>query len=435
MNLAATASFNADFDGDEMNIHVPSSLETVAELQQLMATEHNIISAQSSKTNITIVQDALLGNFLMTKGMVPVKRSDFFNIIMAGEGWDDIDMVLSKINHIENVMSTHGKEKTAYSGRGLFSLLLPDDLLYEFKNDADPNEPVVRIVNGVLIEGTINKSILGSRHGCLIEVLNKDYSNDVVVRFINNVQFIANAWLLTHGFSISIRDCIPYGTEEIQDQVTKCCVEADYIASNTINPIVREARINGALNKGKDRCMKFTKDHFDTQNNFISTISAGSKGDYFNIAQITSILGQQNLGGKRIPNMLSKGRRSLPHYPMELNADNGVYTYESRGFIRSSFIGGLNPKEYFFHAMTGREGITDTAMKTADSGYIQRKMVKLTETAHVAYDGTVRTSQQRILQFQYGDDGMDGTKTIIRNGKPKICDVKSIVNFLNNKKW
>jgi DNA-directed RNA polymerase II subunit RPB1 len=167
----------------------------------------------------------------------------------------------------------------------------------------------------------------------------------------------------------------------------------------------------------------------DPSNAFIATVTSGSRGDFFNIAQIGGILGQQNLTGQRIQPVLNKGKRTLPHYKFgELDVEK---EYESKGFIRHSFMKGLNPREFFLHAMSGRESVSDTAMKTAQSGYIQRKMVKILEDVQVKYDGTVRNSTGSIIQWAYGEDGFDRSHTVIVNEKPEFCDIARLADKLN----
>ena len=436
MNLAITKTFNADFDGDEMNIHAPSTPECVAELQELSATKNNLISEQSSKPNITIVQDALLGNYLMTKPGHKMSREIFFQIACAGRGWTP-NYILNKIQQIRRVMKAKGKRIQAYTGKGLFSLMLPEDLCYVRENKGNPTEPTVRIHKGVLWEGTINKSILGSSHGSLIQILYKEYSADVAVEFINNVQFIAYAWLLQFGFSIGIDDCVATKTSEIDHVVTKSFVEAQGIEETTTNPLIREVKVTASLSKARDNGMKIAKEALGLENNFVSTVTSGSKGDFFNIAQITGVLGQQNFSGARIPKTMTGCTRTLPFYPLETeehetnNALSKELEYESRGFIRNSFIHGINPREFWFHAVTGREGVTDTAMKTAQSGYIQRRMVKVGEDVAVKYDGTVRNANESIIQFKYGNNGLDPANTVIVDGKPQICDIGRLADRIN----
>jgi DNA-directed RNA polymerase II subunit RPB1 len=169
-------------------------------------------------------------------------------------------------------------------------------------------------------------------------------------------------------------------------------------------------------------------------NNFLRTVVSGAKGDYFNIAQITGLLGQQNLNGQRICPQLSNNTRTLPHYPIKVEDYTDDMRYESRGFIKSSFTKGLSPREFYFHTMTGREGITDTAMKTATSGYIQRRMIKLAEDIQIKYDNTVRNSSGGIIQFIYGDNNMDPVHTVFNKSENGIaCNVERLVQRLNNR--
>ena len=435
-NLACTKSFNADFDGDEMNIHVPQTLEARAELMNLSATKHNLITPQSSKPNIQIVQDSLLGAYRMTRPLDCNKmtKEQFFNIANHAICVDGSPMavkdILSKIQQIRKILQLKGKKMNAFCGKGLVSLILPKDFYYENKNDVDETEPTVKIFQGVLYEGVLNKTDLGN---LLIHALYKEYGKDVTCTFIDNIQFVTNRWLVLTGFSVGIIDCIATKTEEIQDVIEKCFMEAKGIEETTYHEGIKEIRVNASLSKARDIGLRIAKNALDKTNNFLSTVNAGSKGDFFNIAQITGLLGQQNLSGQRVPKHLNKGKRTLPHYPLP---GRGVpiskeKEYESRGFIRHSFIHGLNPQEFYFHAMSGREGITDTAMGTSKSGYIQRRIVKMLEDTSVRYDGTVRNTEGNIYQFVYGDDGFDAAETLFRKGVGQACNVQSIIEKLN----
>jgi len=429
MNLSVCKSFNADFDGDEMNLHAPQTLEALVELQSLAATKHNIIAAQSSKPNFAIVQDSLLGAFRMTKGIVPINKGRFYDISLHLELKSPI---MKRIQHIRRVLRDEGKKAQCFNGKGVISLFLPCDLDYDHKNGADPDEPTVKIRKGVLLEGAFDKSILGSSHVSLIHLINKEYGPDESMYFIDCIQFCTTQFLLLNGFTVGLGDCLVSDKEkknEVRENIRKCFIEADGIKSTTTHKGVCEMRVNGALNKAKDIGLKIAKDSLGDDNNFVSTVTSGSKGDFFNIAQITGLLGQQNLGGARVPLTMNNGKRSLPHYPFkEMTSE---MEYESRGFISSSFIEGLNPREFYFHAMSGREGITDTAMGTATSGYMQRRIVKLTEDIICQYDGTVRDVTGRIYQLSYGDDGNDPTTTTKVNGKQEVCNISRMVNRLN----
>lgn len=432
-NLSVTKSYNADFDGDEMNIHVPQTIEARAENIFLSATKHNIITAQSSKPNIQIVQDSLLAAYLMTKpNAKKLTEYQFFNIANFAIQVDGTEIstqtILDRIQAVRRVNKRMGKKIQAFSGRGLISLILPVDLNYENTNNADPTEPTVRIFQGVMYEGVLNKSDLGN---LLIHVLFKEYGKDTVCTFIDNIQFLTNRWLVQAGFTVGIKDCIATKTEEIQDALEKCFMEAKGIEETTYHEGIKEIRVNAALSKARDIGLRIAKNALDPKNNFVSTVTAGSKGDFFNVAQVTGLLGQQNLCGQRVPKFLNKGKRTLPHYPLDPSKMTREMEYESRGFIRHSFIHGLNPQEFYFHAMSGREGITDTAMGTSKSGYIQRRIVKLLEDTAVKYDGTVRNTENNIYQFSYGDDGFDATETFFKKGVGLSCDVSRLVSKLN----
>jgi DNA-directed RNA polymerase II subunit RPB1 len=323
------------------------------------------MSAQSSKPNIAIVQDALVGSFLMSKGTDKLSKGEFFDITMKAyknttKGDEYGVYSLERINEIKKVLKMKGKKTKIYNGRGLISLILPSDLIYNKKNEANPDEPVVRIYRGVLYEGTLDKTILGSSHNSLIQIIHKEYGSKRAVEFIDNIQFLANNWLLVYGFSVGLEDCMIASTNstiEIKDEISKCYIEAKGVEQTTKNPGIREVRINAALNKAKDIGMRIAKEAMTKNNNLLATVGSGSKGDFFNIAQLTGLLGQQNLKGKRVPRQLNHGKRTLPHYSFgDLDVKE---EYESRGFIRHSFIHGLNPQEFFFHAMSGREGICD----------------------------------------------------------------------------
>ena len=279
-----------------------------------------------------------------------------------------------------------------------------------------------------MYEGVLNKSDLGN---ALIHNLYKEYGKDITSTFIDNIQFLTNKWLLQSGFSVGIQDCIATKMEEIQDVIEKCFMEAKGIEETTYHEGIKEIRVNATLSKARDIGLRIAKNALKSDNNFLSTVNAGSKGDFFNIAQITGLLGQQNLCGQRVPKHLNKGKRTLPHYPLNPESMTKEMEYESRGFIRHSFIHGLNPQEFYFHAMSGREGITDTAMGTSKSGYIQRRIVKLLEDTAVKYDGTVRNTEGNIYQFSYGDDGLDATETIFKKGIAQSCDISRIIEKLN----
>lgn len=411
-----------------MNIHTSADYDARSEMKYLATTKKNIMGNQSSKPNLCIVQDALLGAYLMTRDDSKIEKEVFYNICMKGDGWTP-DFILNKIQHIRKVQKELGIKILALNGKGLVSLMLPEDLIYNRKNDAHPDQPVVKIYKGVLIEGALNKANLGAAHNSLLQILWKEYGEDVCMDFINNIQFITMEWLLYHGFSIGISDCIATKQDEIRGEVFKNFLEAKRMQTSVQHPKIKEARVTNALDKGKSVGMKIAKEALSPDNGFIATVTSGSKGDYFNICQITGLLGQQNLTGQRIQPVLNKGRRTLPHYSFE--EFDIEREFESRGFIKSSFMQGLKPQEFWFHSMSGREGVSDTAMKTANSGYVQRKMIKILEDVQVRYDGTVRNTSGSIFQWAYGEDGFDRSATIVKNDKAIPMDIQRLADRVN----
>lgn len=396
-------------------------------MEMLSSVEGNFMSPQSSNSNMKIVQDSLLSTYLMSKGWVEISENLFSDIVMNADDWN-MNYVNHKLEHIRKVYKELDiKDPYKYSGRLIFSMMLPDDFNYTKTNKANPEEPTVKIHKGVLYEGTINKSQLNGSQYSIVHLLYKEYDVNTALRFINNIQFCATQFLLVYGFSIGIYDCLDYNQDEIDKVVHKAFLEGDEIEKNISNEYIREVKINGALGKAKDIGMNIVKERINS-NNFISTITSGSKGSIFNIAQITSLLGQQNIGGERIQPQLY-GDRTLMHYPFENLTD--IEKYESKGFIKNSFIRGLDPEEFFFHSQSGREGVIDTSLKTASSGYAQRKIIKVCEDLMVRYDGTVRNANNKIIQYNYGDDGLDPKETIMVDNEMQFINIDRIVDKLN----
>lgn len=296
-----------------------------------------------------------------------------------------------------------------YSGRCILSLLFPDSLNY--------NDGFLKIKNGVLYEGRLNKTYLGSSTKSFIKLFKQNYGNVVCVDFINNIQFMTNKWLLSNSFSVTIADCYQNPNDHI---ITTKLNEAEFVNKTILNKKLREAKINLILSNAKDVGM-YIANGKEKYNNFVTTIKAGSKGDYFNLGQVKGLLGQQIINGKRICNLLDNCTRSLIHY--DKNNMSLKDSYEARGFVMNSFYNGLNPKEFFFHSMSGRQGVCDTAMTTFMSGYNMRKLVKLTEDIKIQNDGTVTDSNGSIYSYIYGNMGF--------NPETAGVDIDSIIHKLN----
>lgn len=378
---------------------------------------------------MVIVQDSLLGAYKMTYKIQPMSKDDFMQCMMSIS--HDYDYH-ERLEVIKFLWKKYNPTKTySYFTHGLFGFIFPSDFHIDYNNDSG-----LKIVNGVVVSGYFDKSSLKSDSNSLIRVLCMEYGPDVTSTFIDNIQFLTNCWLTMNPFSVGIQDCLiddDTKHKEIKDTVFKYFLEANKVSTSTDHPQIRESRVNCSLNKAKDIGLKIAKNSLRPSNNFISTVTSGSKGDYFNIAQITGLLGQQNLEGKRPVPTIDNRKRTLIHYPRVI-VNDPARKYRSRGFVASSFIEGMKPDEMFFHAMTGREGMTKTAMGTATSGYIQRSIVKLNEDLKVEYDGTVRDARKNIYQYAFGNHGFDPCKVNINEKKDVVqpINVKRLANRLNN---
>lgn len=421
INLANTKGFNADFDGDEFNIFVPQSLAAQTELRTISNAKNHILSVQTNKPEIVIVQDSLLGAYKMTVEPLLIEKGDFMNCLMKTNALEQT--YSSYVDRLEEIRTLR-HEKNLYTTPMLFGFILPDDFHL--------TTPTLTIKNGVVLKGYFSKATLGDTKDSIIRLLCLEYGNETAASFVDNIQFLTNAWLEMNAATVGIDDCLIGNDEKsakIKSVIHKYFIEADQVRATTDNPSIKEMRVNCSLNKAKDIGLKIAKDSLRKTNNFISTVTSGSKGDYFNIAQITGLLGQQNIMGSRPKPVLDGNRRTLIHYPRVIPETKRKY--ESRGFISSSFIEGLNPKEMFFHAMSGREGMTNTSMETATSGYSQRRTVKMNEDLKIAYDGTVRDANQNIYQYAYGNHGFDPSKVTMVHGEPRPCDVERLAARLN----
>jgi DNA-directed RNA polymerase beta' subunit len=277
----------------------------------------------------------------------------------------------------------------------------------------------------MLLKGTFDKGAMLK----IFDVIYHIYPSSVSEMTVNNLQILGNHWLKLRGYSIGLEDCLTENAElsaSIQRHIDKCFYEAEIIASTTINERIREVKVQEVLNKAQAVGMRITKEGFVPTNNFLGLIKSGSKGDYFNVAQICGLLGQQYIKGARIKPDLNNGTRTLVHYPFTPPATElRSMTYTSRGFICSSFFKGLSPTDIFFHGEAGRAGVVDTALGTATTGYMSRRVVKLVEDLKVCYDGTVRNEMNQILQFRYGN-GFEITKS------PDPTYIGNLAAALNN---
>ena len=269
------------------------------------------------------------------------------------------------------------------------------------------------IENGEIIYGIVEKKTVGASQGGLVHVVFREKGPEATRQLFTGIQKIVNYWLFHNGFSIGIGDTIAdqktmkYITEHIAERKQNVAEIIEDAYHDRLKPspgmTLRESfesRVERELNLARDTPGRYAQDNLKEDNNVKQMVVAGSKGSFINISQMSVCVGQQSVEGRRIP--FGFRHRSLPHFTKD------DFSPEARGFVENSYLRGLTPQEYFFHAMAGREGLIDTAVKTAETGYIQRRLVKALEDVMVCYDGTVRNSLGDLIQFIYGEDGMDG---------------------------
>ena len=404
LNVSVTAPYNADFDGDEMNAHIPQSYEAATELAEIAAVPHQIVTPRHAKPLIGIVQDTLVGSYRMTHPHIEMNRREFMNLMM----WN---------KRFEGVVPPPAKG-TRWSGHQVLSQLLPPINMEMgnglYKDNKSP-ENMVKILEGQVLQGIVDKDIFSRPSKGIVHTTYRDFGSKATVQLIDSMQNTVEQFLVYNGFSVGISDLIAdEDTRKRMEEVIKkrkaaienilLQIHMDLFDNNTgkSNQQEFEDRVFGELNKATEESGKIGLGALSDENRLVAMVRAGSKGSTINIAQMLACVGQQAPEGRRIPYGFSD--RTLPHYK---KFDDGA---EARGFVESSFIEGLTPQEFFFHAISGREGLIDTAVKTADTGYIQRQLVKAMEDLTVQYDGTVRDSRMNITQFHYGEDGINATK-------------------------
>jgi len=412
LNLSVTPPYNADFDGDEMNMHLPQTFEVKAEIQELMMVPKMIVSPQANKPVMSIVQDTLLGCRQITQRDTFIEKDVFMNLLMWLENWDGKVPAPAII-----------KPRPLWTGKQVFDLFLPDINLEKKsgwhkdgeKKDFSVGDTQVRIEKGKLLCGTLCKKSLGACEAGLIHVIWEEWGPSAARSFISQTQTLVNYWLLQQGFTIGIadsiaddhtmsmiNDIIAKAKEDVKDLIKQAQEKQLEAQPGRTAQQTFEQRVNQVLNKARDTAGTNAQTSLVEANNLKQMVTAGSKGSFINISQVIACVGQQSVEGQRIP--FGFVDRSLPHFTKD---DFGP---ESRGFVENSYLRGLTPQEFFFHAMGGREGLIDTAVKTSETGYIQRRLVKAMEDVIVTYDGTVRNSVGDIIQFLYGEDGMDAVR-------------------------
>jgi DNA-directed RNA polymerase II subunit RPB1 len=406
-NVGVTNPYNADFDGDEMNMHMPQSTQAETELMYLPIVTKQIISPSKNSPIIGIFQDSLLGCYLFTRVKqtnMKILPKEAMNLLMMFRDVDTtkIDKNMTAFDVLSQIMPplTIRKKNELYN----------DDI-----DEQSTSNNIVEIQNGKYIRGQIEKNTLAASTSGLLHRIVNDYSNETCVRFIDDLQNVVTEYMKTCSFSVGISDLI--ANKNTKQNVSAVLVDHKQQVNDLISTIHHgknendtaysnleyfEMQVSNILNKATEKASKVGRTNISETNRFKAIVDSGSKGSVTNILQMMSCLGQQSVEGKRVPYGFE--HRTLPHFQKFDDSPT------ARGFIEHSYINGLDAHELFFHAIAGRIGLIDTAVKTSQTGYAQRKIVKALEDITVSYDMTVRNHMGKIVQFMYGEDGFDSTR-------------------------
>ena len=415
-------SDDTSFDGDEMNLHMPQDPESEAELKNLAAVPYQIISPANNSAIIGIYQDSMLGSYLFTrekeykKGEHTIKEGIRFNPRDAM----NLLMMLNTVNE-KQLLKDVEKDGGITNFDILSQIMPPLSMKYktkafkEDKDDSKTSNAILEIKNGKYIRGQMDKSVLGAGTKGLLQRVCNDFGNMASAKFIDDLQNIVTEYMKSSAFSVGISDLI--SDQKTNEDIVKVITQKKQDVKNLIdqtqigifenntgktNEEEFESQVNSILNQATSESGKIGLKNLSKNNRFVTMVNAGSKGSDLNISFMISCLGQQNVDGKRIPYGFE--HRTLPHYTKYDDSPG------ARGFVESSYINGLSPQELFFHAMGGRVGLIDTAVKTSTTGYIQRRLIKGLEDLKVEYDMTIRTNKNKIVQFAYGEDNIDTVK-------------------------
>ncbi|XP_050240171.1 DNA-directed RNA polymerase III subunit 1 isoform X2 [Quercus robur] len=439
-NESVCNPYNADFDGDEMNMHVPQTEEARTEAVMLMGVQNNLCTPKNGEILVASTQDFLTSSFLITRKDTFYDRAAFS--LMCSymvDGMDPVDLPTPAIL----------KPIELWTGKQLFSVLVrphanvrvyvnltvkeksytkPNKEGEREKEAMCPNDGFVYFRNSELLSGQLGKATLGNGNkDGLFSVLLRDYKAHAAATCMNRLAKLSARWIGNHGFSIGIDDVQPskYLNERRLETISRgyqgCHEKIKFYNEGKLPPETGcdaaqtlEAEITRILNNIRDETGKVCMKELHWRNSPLIMSQCGSKGSPINISQMIACVGQQSVGGRRAPNGFID--RSLPHFPRKAK------TPAAKGFVANSFYSGLTATEFFFHTMGGREGLVDTAVKTADTGYMSRRLIKALEDLSIHYDDTVRSASGCVVQFRYGDDGMDPAYMEGKNGAPLNFD-------------
>ena len=417
LNTVVCPPYNADFDGDEMNMHALQNEEARAEARVLMRVQEQILSPRFGENIIGAIQDHISGLYLLTHENPRFNETQALDLLRA-----------TSIDELPPADGTDDEGLAYWTGRSIFSELLPDGLSLEFASSAGDD---VVIEDGQLVSGTIDEDAVGAFGGEVVDTICKVYGNTRARVFVNEVATLAMRSIMHFGFSIGIDD--ESIEREAEEQITEAIDNANERVETLIDTYRRgeleslpgrtgdetlEMKIMQTLGKARDSAGDIADDHFDSDNPAVVMAQSGARGSMLNLTQMAGCVGQQAVRGERINRGYED--RTLSHFkPNDLSAD-------AHGFVENSYRNGLTPKEFFFHAMGGREGLVDTAVRTSKSGYLQRRLINALSELEAQYDGTVRDTSDTVVQFEFGEDGTSPVR--VSSSEEFDIDVESIAD-------
>jgi len=416
LHLCVCPPYNADFDGDEMNLHVPQGEEAQTEARMLMQVQDQILSPRFGGPIIGAIRDFITSSYMLTKKSTMLTKEEVCRLLVASGFEGPLPEPAIK------------EPVPLWTGKQIFSVFLPKDLNYVLKSticrncttclgEKCPHDAYVVVKNGVLKCGIIDRRSIGAEQSeSLLHRIIKDYGSQTGREFLNGICQLLKVFVGMKGFTFS------YDELELSDEAKKKIRKNMNIIEKRIEKLINDYRdgtlprlpgqtlnesfeiyVMNELAEARDKAGKVADEDFELENSGIIMTRTGARGSNLNIGQMAASVGQQAVRGKRI--MRGYVNRALSHFK------EGDPTPKARGFVYASYQTGLDPIEYFFHAMGGREGLVDTAVRTQQSGYMQRRLINALEQLRVEYDGTVRTSTGDIIQLKYGEDGVDPAKS------------------------
>jgi len=419
--LAVCTAFNADFDGDEMNLHLPQSIAAIVECATIMAAREHLITAQRNGPVCGVIQDGLVGSYLLTNFNTEVSMSIFFDCVFSSGIELDTKEFFTRVKKYYGIDYS---KSSKIPGKVFFSAIFPSSFVYKRRTDFSDEMKFVEIYEGIILPNSapLCKKTIGAKQRSIIHDIWKEYSSETCARVISRIQRMTDNWLHIHGFSIGISDCISTKPKEINDILMKAEAVCDGIIKSEKTLTEKEGAINKELNAAMNSGPVIANHNMNRGDDNSITImrNSGAKGNNTNCVQIAAFVGQQNIDGGRM-------NLSIPCFK------KGDISPAAKGFVIHSYMDGLNPSELYFHSGSGRRGVVDTAMKTADSGYIEKRIMKKVEDFLVKMDGSVRSGNGEIIQFKYGDDGFNPKYLYSVKGLdyPFFVDCKSLSRRLN----